>query len=120
MFGFAWELQNSQWTGNHILLNTYVCFYKTDLTRFPLYSLYKRNPEGTDSHLLVQNIHIEHVFMHLKEGDVEKQLNWFCIAQKGKTKINKKNLQQSSFQLILKTNKKTQIINVISKTEKIA
>lgn len=56
--------------------------------------------------------------MHLKE-DVEKQLNWFCVAQKGKTKINKKKLQQSSFQLILKTNQKTQII-VISKTEQIA
>lgn len=56
LFGSARELQKPQWTGYHIPLNAYICFYKTDLTRFPLYSFYKRNPEGTVIYLFKKYI----------------------------------------------------------------
>lgn len=57
---------------------------------------YQEEKSWRDTHSFVLKILTERDFVHLQDRDVEKQLNWLCVAQKQRTKIKRK-LQQSSF-----------------------
>lgn len=76
-------------------LTAYVCFYKTDLTQLPLYSIYRRNPEGTVIHLFQK--YLLSMFLYLLKMETWKSNEINFVSLKKEKKINKKKLQQSSF-----------------------